>query len=80
MPVGNRMPKLSVMKKMCIHRMLSTGSNDTDWPGGKSSSWCSWATTTATNNERNERRDRRRDINEPREAIVVEKKRREKRD
>jgi hypothetical protein len=43
--VGKRTPKASVMKKMWVQRILSTGSNVTTWPGGKSSSWCSWADT-----------------------------------
>jgi len=43
--VGKRTPKASVMKKMWVQRILSTGSNVTTWPGGKSSSWCSWAFT-----------------------------------
>ena len=43
--MGKRTPKASVMKKMWVQRILSTGSNVTTWPGGKSSSWCSWAFT-----------------------------------
>ena len=69
-PVGNRIPKLRVIKNMWVHKMLSTGSNVIDWPGGNSSSWCSCEATKLMKRDKREKRYCGRKRVEPVEVII----------
>jgi hypothetical protein len=73
-PVGNRTPKLSVMKNMCVHNMLSTGSNVMAWPSGNSSSWCSCEATNAIKRDRMGKRYKGRETIELFEDIIEDVK------
>ena len=66
--MGNNTPKLRDMKNMCIHRMVSTGSNVITWPGGNSS--CSCAETDAQNVAKTTKTDSGRMSVETFEAIA----------
>ena len=72
--MGNRTPKLSDMKAMCVHNMLSTGSNVMACPGGNSSSWCSCEATNAMKRDRMGKRNKGRETNELFEDIVEDVK------